>query len=255
MNDQNDEIEIDLWELLDLLLHKLWIIIPTAMVTFVIGFCIAMFAVTPMYESTTGIYVMSRQNSDTLSISDTQLSSQLTKDYEQLIQSRTVLEAVIAQTGIDESYGGLKSRVAISNVKDTRIIYITVTDANPEMARVLADAIREEGAQHIQAVTNVEAVNVVDEANLPTSPSSPSVAKWALIGGFIGAFASMAVIIIRFLMDDTIKSSEDVEKYLGWSTLALIPMMYSEGQQGKGKDSGKKKKNSSKNGLKAVSGK
>lgn len=246
MNDQNDEIEIDLWELLDLLLHKLWIIIPTAMVTFVIGFCIAMFAVTPMYQSTTGIYVMSRQNSDTLSVSDTQLSSQLTKDYEQLIQSRTVLESVIAQTGIDETYGGLKDRVAISNVKDTRIIYITVTDASPEMAKVLANAIREEGAKHIQAVTSVEAVNVVDEANLPTSPSSPSVAKWALIGGFIGAFVSMAVIVIRYLMDDTIKSSEDVEKYLGWSTLALIPMMYSEGQQGKGMERGKKKKSSSK---------
>ena len=246
MNDQNDEIEIDLWELLDLLLHKLWIIIPTAMVTFVIGFCIAMFAVTPMYESTTGIYVMSRQNSDTLSLSDTQLSSQLTRDYEELIQSRTVLESVIAKTGIDETYKGLKDRVAISNVRDTRIIYITVTDASPEIARMLADAIREEGARHIKDVTNVEAVNVVDEANLPTSPSSPSVAKWALIGGFIGAFVSMAVIVIRYLMDDTIKSSEDVEKYLGWSTLALIPMMYSDGQQGKGMELGKKKKSSSK---------
>ena len=113
MNDRNDEIEIDLWELLDLLLHKLWIIIPTAMVTFVIGFCIAMFAVTPMYQSTTGIYVMSRQNSDTLTISDTQLSSQLTRDYEELIQSRTVLESVIAKTGVDDTYGGLKDRVSI----------------------------------------------------------------------------------------------------------------------------------------------
>ena len=246
MNDQNDEIEIDLWELLDLLLHKLWIIIPTAMVTFVIGFCIAMFAVTPMYESTTGIYVMSRQNSDTLSLSDTQLSSQLTRDYEELIQSRTVLESVITQIGIDDTYENLKDRIAISNVKDTRIIYITVTDASPEIARTLANAIREVGAEHIRAVTDVEAVNVVDEANLPIKPSSPSVAKWALIGGFIGAFVSMAVIVIRYLMDDTIKSSEDVEKYLGWSTLALIPMMYSEGQQGKGMELGKKKKSSSK---------
>ena len=156
------------------------------------------------------------------------------------------METVIAQTGVEDSYSGLKSRVSISNVKDTRIIYITVTDASPEMARILANAIREIGAQHIKDVTNVEAVNVVDEANLPTSPSSPSVAKWALIGGFIGAIASMAVIIIRYLMDDTIKSSEDVEKYLGWSTLALIPMMYSEGQQGKGMELGKKKKSSSK---------
>ena len=239
MNEQNDEIEIDLLELLDVILRKFWIIVPTAMLTLVIGFFIAKFAITPMYKSTTGIYVMSRQSSDTLSLSDTQLSSQLTRDYEELIQSRTVLETVIAQTGIDETYAGLKSRISVSNVKDTRIIYITITDANPETARILANAIREEGARRIQAVTNVAAVNVVDEANLPTSPSSPSVAKWALIGGFLGAFASMAVIVIRYLLDDTIKSSEDVEKYLGWSTLALIPLMETDNQQSKSKTKSK----------------
>ena len=219
MNNQNDEIEIDLWELLDLLLHKLWIIIPTAMLGFAVGFVIAALFITPQYESSTGIYVMSKQNSDTLSYSDTQLSSQLTKDYEELIQSRTVLEAVIANLNlIDETYEGLKGRISISNVKDTRIIYITVTDPNPEMARQIADCIRE-----------------VAEANLPIEPASPSVAKWALIGAFAGVMISCLIIVVRFLMDDTIKSSEDVEKYLGWSTLALIPMMYSDSTQSKSK--------------------
>ena len=236
MNNQNDEIEIDLWELLDLLIHKLWIIIPTAMLGFAVGFVIAALFITPQYESSTGIYVMSKQNSDTLSYSDTQLSSQLTKDYEELIQSRTVLEAVIIRLNlIDETYEGLKNRLNISNVKDTRIIYITVTDPNPEMARQIADCIREVAAQHIKDVTDVEAVNVVDEANLPVGPSSPSVAKWALIGAFAGIAISCMIIIIRFLMDDTIKSSEDVDKYLGWSTLALIPMMYSDANQSKSK--------------------
>ena len=243
MNDQNDEIEIDLWELMEVLLRKIWIIIPSGVITFVIAFCIATFVVTPMYESSTGIYVMSKQNSDTLSYSDTQLSSQLTKDYEELIQSRSVLETVISYTGINETYDGLKDRIEISNVKDTRIIYITVRDANPEMAMNLANCIRDVAAQHIKAVTDVEAVNVVDEANLPTEPASPSILKWSVIGALIGLFISCVIIVIGFLMDDTIKTTEDVDKYLGWSTLAIIPVIY-EDQQGKGsKKNGKKKEN------------
>ena len=213
----------------------------SAMPAVAVGFVIAALFITPLYESSTGIYVMSKQNSDTLSYSDTQLSSQLTKDYEELIQSRTVLEAVIANLNlIDETYEGLKDRINISNVKDTRIIYITVTDPNPEMARQIADCIREVAAQHIKDVTDVEAVNVVDEANLPLEPSSPSVAKWALIGAFAGIMISCLIIVVRFLMDDTIKSSEDVEKYLGWSTLALIPMMYTDTPQNKSKNKSRK---------------
>ncbi len=240
MNNQNDEIEIDLRELFELLLHKIWIIIPTGMLTFVIGFVYAAFVLTPTYESTTGIYVMSRQSSDSLTLSDTQLSSQLTKDYEELIQSRTVLESVINQTGISDTYEGLKSRVSISNVGGTHIIYITVTDHDPETARMLADSIREASAVHIRDVTAVEAVNVVDEANLPTRPSGPPVAKWSILGAFVGIVLSSLIIVIRFLFDDTIKYSEDVEKYLGWSTLAIIPMMYGDNSKKQQRSKGKK---------------
>ena len=76
---------------------------------------------------------------------------------------------------------------------------------------------------------DIEAVNVVDNANLPDSPVSPSVPKWTLIGVAIGMIVSIAVIVIQHLLDDSIKSSEDIEKYLGISTLAVIPM--NEGEQ------------------------
>ena len=72
------------------------------------------------------------------------------------------------------------------------------------------------------------AVNLVDEGNVPLEPAAPSVLKWTAIGFMAGAFLSVAVIIVLFLLDDTIKSSEDIEKYLKLSTLGTIPIVASE---------------------------
>lgn len=227
MNDRDNDnvIEIDLEELFGLLLHRWWLILLAGIVTALAGFAVSAFLIAPKYESTTGIYVMNKQDGATLTYSDTQLSSQLTKDYEELITSRYVLETVIATCGLEDEYEGLAGRVTVENASDTRIIYITVKDTDPAMAQYIANTIREVASEHIKSVTDVEAVNVVDQANLPKNPSEPSIPMWTVVGAVIGICLVAAIIIIRYLTDDTIKSSEDVEKYLGFSTLALIPVI------------------------------
>ncbi len=242
-NKANDKNTIDLMEILGVLLHYAWIIIISAVVMTAAGFAVSKFVMTPMYTSDTGIYIMSKQNDQSsVTYSDTQLASQLTKDYEELITCRTVLENVIEECELNDSYRGLKSRVSVSNKANTRIITIAVTDASPEKAQTIANCIRETAAKHITNVTDIEAVTVVDEANLPTSPSEPSVKKYTLLAAMVGLVLSAGVIIIRFMLDDTIKTAEDVENYLGLSALALIPVMEVIDDQGNkaGKKSGKK---------------
>jgi len=223
---KNEEIEIDLGELFGVLLHYIWIIIICTVVMAGVGFGVSKFVMTPMYKSTTGIYIMAKQNNtSSVTYSDTQLATQLTKDYEELITCRTVLERVIEKCELSDSYGSLKSRVAVVNSNNTRIIYITVTDASPSRAQIVADSIREIASEHITNVTDTEAVTVVDEANLPKTPSEPSVKKWTLLAAVVGFILSAGFIVIRYLLDDSIKSAEDVENYLGLSTLAIIPVM------------------------------
>ncbi|MCR5256217.1 MAG: protein-tyrosine kinase [Acetatifactor sp.] len=220
-----DEIEIDLVEIFGLLMHRFWLLALSAIVCGAIAFMVSAFLVTPLYESTTKIYILNRQNGDSLTLTDAQLATQLTKDYEELVTSRTVLEDVIAEFDLTDSYKGLANRVAVSNTANTRIIAITVKDADPIMARDIANAIRDAAAKHIQAVMDIEAVNIVDDANLPDAPVSPSIPKWTLIGVMLGGVAAAGLVILRYLLDDTIKTSEDVEKYLELSTLALIPVV------------------------------
>ena len=228
-NTQVDEIEIDLREVFLILLGKLWLILLVGIFTAARAFVFSQFVMEPVYESTTQIYILNKQENNTVTYSDVQLGTQLTKDYAELIESRYVLESVIEElqlTAVDPEldYEAMLKKITVTTPTDTRILAITVSDTDPVLAMDIANSIREAAAVHIKNVMDIEAVNVVDTANLPTEKASPSVFKWTVIGGFIGMFLVMAIVLVWYLLDDTVKTSDDVEKYLGLSTLALIPL-------------------------------
>ena len=234
---KDDTVEINLWEIALYLFHWLWLLAVAGLVAGAIAFSYSAFILTPMYTSTTKVYILSKQgNDDKMTYSDTQLANNITKDFKEMIKSRTVVERVIQELNLNESYGSLSGRISVSNATDTREVGISVKDADPKKAQLLANAIRDVAAEHIREVMDLEAVNVVDEANLPTSPSEPSKKKYTLIGVLIGVVICAGVLILRFYLDDSIKSSDDIEKYLGLSTLASIPVFESE------EDAKKKKK-------------
>ena len=209
---ESDEIEIDLGELLYYLLGKIWYVLIAAAALGALSLALTFFLIKPTYKSTTQMYVLNRQNTDTLTQSDLQSSSTLTNDYVVLIQSRTVLEKVIADMGLDMTYEALQEELSVSAVRDTRIISISVTDHDPYQARELANAIREEAGERIKTVMNIEAVNVVEEANIPTHKAGPSLKKSLLIGVLLGAFAVLAYFTLMFILDDKVNDAEDVEK-------------------------------------------
>ncbi len=222
---ENDVIEVDLLEMINILWSRVLIILGAGLLAAVIGFVISRFVLTPTYESTTKIYILNKSENTAVTYSDVQMGTQLTKDYAELINSRYVLETVIGQLSLSEmEYKDLLKKVSVNTPTDTRIVSITVTDIDPQQAQDIANCIREVAGAHIQNVMDIDAVNVVEEANFPTIKAGPSVIKWTVIGGILGVFLVCAVILIHYLLDDTIKSSEDVEKYLGLSTLALIPV-------------------------------
>ena len=232
---QTDEIEIDLWEICLVLIHNLALIISVGIMVALGAFLFTQLLVTPTYESTTKIYILNKQENASVTYSDIQLGTQLTKDYAELIQSRFVLEEVVQGMGLDLTYEQMKEKVSVTTPTDTRILAITVKDSDPVMAMKMANAIREAAAVHIMNVMDIQAVNVAETANMPMKKSSPSVLRNTFIGGLLGVFLIIAVVLVRYLMDDTVKTPEDVEKYLQLSTLAVIPL-------NEGESEGKKKK-------------
>ena len=227
--EQDNEVEINLMELLPYLLHWLWLLLVVGLLTGAIGFAISAFVMTPMYQSTTKVYILSKNNkNDNVTVSDTQLATALTKDFKEMIKSRYVVETVIEQCELKESYEALAGNISVSNTTDTRIIGISVKDADPKRAQYIANAIRDVAAVHLKNVMDLEAVNVVEEANLPDRPVEPSKKKFTLIGFAIGFVLCGGILVLRYYLDDSIKTSEDIEKYLDMTVLASIPVFEDE---------------------------
>ena len=224
-----DVMTIDLVEVFQVIRHWLWLIVLVALACGTAAYAFSKFVLPEEFESTTKIYVLDKSgaggtNSQS-TYSDLQVGMQLTKDYVELIKSRTVLEAVMKDNHLDQTYTyeQFAEMVNVQTPADTRIVTITVTNHDPALAQKLADDIRKRSGELIIKTMQIDAVNTYEKANYPDRKSAPSCGRWAVVAALIGALAVSAVVIARYLLDDTIKTSDDVEKYLGLSNLALIP--------------------------------
>lgn len=225
---ENDEMEIDLREIMMILVGKLPLMIAVGLCVAMLAFLGSKFILSPIYESTTKIYILNKQDNASVTYTDLQMGTQLTKDYAEMIKSRFVLEAVIEQLGLEEDYETLSEMVSVTTPADTRVLSITVSDKSPVRAMKIANAVREASADHISNVMDIEAVNVVETANVPIYKASPHTGRNTLLGGIIGVFLVGAVAVIAHLLNDTVRTAEDVERYLGLPTLAVIPMNEAE---------------------------
>ena len=219
----NDEIEIDLLELFHVVMRKMWIIIASMLIGALIMGVYTSVMVTPMYKATSTIYILGNTSENNVEMSDLQVGSQLTKDYQELIKKRSVLGPVIDKLNLEMSYDALKDSVSVTNAQDTRLVEISVTNADPELASKIADEIALTTINKVAEVMKTDKPSLVEKAFVPTAPVSPNLPKNVVLGALLMAIVVVGVIVVKYLLDDTVKTEEDVKKYLGLNTLASLP--------------------------------
>lgn len=224
-NANDDEIVIDLEELLLAVKSKLHLILLSGILMALLAFAGTKYLITPMYTSVTKMYVLSKQDSSAaVTYSDLQTGTQLTKDYAELVKSRPVLEKVISVLNLDISTEELKNSITVETPTDTRILSISVESDDPQEAKEIADALRDTVSNQITKIMHVESVETIEDGNLPTAPSSPSLKKNMVLGGAAGIFLALAILLWGVIRDDSIKTPDDVEQYLGLNVLTSIPV-------------------------------
>ena len=219
----DDGGEIDLVEIFYLFWGHTIQIILCAVLGGLLAFGYTRFLVTPLYQAEAKLYMVSASAGSMISISDLQLGSQLTADYKQLMVSRPLLEDVIEELDLNMGYGALKSMISVSNPTDTRILSVSVASADPQLSCDIANELVDQAVIYLPRVMECDKPNVVERAVVPGGPYSPNYARNVFLGVVAGIVLCCGVLLVRFLVNDTFVTADDLARRFGAQPLASIP--------------------------------
>lgn len=220
-NTQNAE-EIDLLELLRALKKRVLLIILVGLAFGCFSSVYTGLFVEPVYTSTATMLVLTGETTIS-SLTDLQIGTQLTNDYSVLITSRPVLQDVVDNLDLDMDYKDLRENVTVANPDDTRILQLSVDSNDAEQAKQIADELAAVSSDYIGDQMEVVPPKIIEEGEIPTTRTSPSMIRAALLGLLLGVALSGGVICVMTILDDTIKSEDDIAEYLGISVLSSVP--------------------------------
>lgn len=246
---EKKEYEVDMRRLMGAVLHRSWLIVLVSILCAVAIFCVTMFCITPLYQSSAMFYV----NNSNVSIGEASLSissaditaaKSLVDSYIVILNTRATLNDVIDYSGVSRTYEELKNMISASSVNATEIFQVVVTSPDPKEAEQLANAIAYILPKRIASIIEGTSAQIVDSAVIASKPSSPSYVQNTLVGFILGFALSMAFVVLREIFDVTIRSEEDVTQSCNHPILSSVPDMNaaSKGSYYYYSSSGEKKK-------------
>lgn len=219
----NDEIEIDLAEIFYYLKSKLkWLILVFVLGALAAG-SLTYWLIVPRYTATAKIYMVSASSESVLNLSDLNLGTSLAEDYAELIKIRPVFNEVADKLGLSYEYEEMLEMVKIETVGNTRLLAVSAESTDPKEAQGIANGLADAAVTYIPRLMETSTPNIAEYAIVPTKKSSPNLAANVIIGALLSTVMLMAVFVVRYVMDDTLNSVEDVEKLFGAMPLTIIP--------------------------------
>ena len=220
---RDEEMEIDLIELFGFFMTKIWWIIGAFIIGALLAGLITHFAITPKYTATAKMYMVSSSSQSVVDLTDLNIGQTISGDYVELLKTRPIVEGVIQEQNLQYSYKELVGMIDLSIINNTRIIQINVTSTDKREAMDIANALAEKGVTELPKLMETPEPHIAEYAIVPVNKSSPSLTKNTMIGALLALLAMLAVFTVQFLMDDTFKYAEDIEKEFGVMPLTVIP--------------------------------
>ena len=226
--------EIDLKELLLVYWKKKWFVAIVTLISIAIGYVYSYYHIVPKYEATTTLMLgrisnFSSESTETrddyqIAQSEITINSSLVSTYSKLITSRTLVQKVIANLNLNLNEGAIIGSTTVSRVEQTQLIQIRVRNTNPELACKIANEIAKVFSEQIKDIYNINNVYIVDKAIPSGTPYNINHKKDLGISALIGFVLSSGLILLYYLLDNTVKSEEQLEENIGVKNLINIPL-------------------------------
>lgn len=225
-----EAVELNLREMYKILLKRAWIIILCAILVGASVFAYTVNFVTPKYEAKVTIYVNNNSSKESayISSSDLAVALRLVATYVNIIQSNTVLEKVIDETGLMLTTDQVRKMISAEPLGETEMFEVTVTTPNAQMSADIANAIAAVAPEVIAVIIEGSSAKIIDYARVPEHHCEPNYITNALIGTFVGALLAVAVILLQSILDVRVHNEEDLTKICSVPVLGVIPDLTNE---------------------------
>ena len=234
--------DVDIGRLLGAVLRRAWLVVITAVICAAVAFAGTKWLVTPQYEAAVMMYVnnanVSLRHMVTYFTGDSlRIARYLVDTYIVVLRSRTTLEEVIAQAGIDADVETIRDHIIIEinetmtaeSVDETEIFKVVVRRDNPEEAERIANAIAVVLPRRIAEIMDKTSAKMVDAAVMPTSPVLPRPMNGLFLGGIFGGVLGVWFIVRRELFDNRVRVAADLEQFGEIVVLSEIPDLSDKG--------------------------
>lgn len=212
---------IDMIAMLFFILRRAYWIVLAAVIGAAAARYYAAHFVTPLYQATSKLYIAGSDS--TISEKDLWLGSYLAKDFQEAVKTWRVYELANERLNLNYSYESLTGMVSTRNPSGSHLLYITVTSPKAEEAQQVADTYAEAIQEYIETVMNVKRPQLLEKARKPSVPVSPNVKRSTRNGATVGALVPAILLVILFLLDDRIRSEDDIANAVQLPILGTIP--------------------------------
>ena len=215
--------EIDLLELFRAILKHIKLIIVLCILFGLGGFFGTKLLITPTYTASTSIYLTPQiSESGSLDYNSQMANSKLVTNVVNLLTQNNIMSEVAKDVGL-ENASSVKKCVNVTNQTDTEIVTITATTTDPKLSKDIANGTVNTFIKTMQKNLNVRNIEVVDKAKLSYIPSGPSVKKNTMMATIVGFVLGCGYAVLKFLLDNRLRTKEEAEKYLGIPVFCEIP--------------------------------
>ena len=217
------ETTIDLVELASHILSKWEYVLMGVLLGALVLNAVSFFLMKPTYKSTAKLYIVTASGDSVIDLTDLNIGTNLTNDYQELIMSYPVLDQVIQILNLDMTSSKLAGLISVTNPTSTRVLTLTATTNDPELSMNIANTLAGVAIEYLPETMSTNKPNVAQVAKLPTEKSSPSYTKNTILGALIGFVLIVGLFTVQFIFDDTVKTQEDVESLFNVAVLSIVP--------------------------------
>lgn len=211
---------------IEIVVNNLLLIVLITLFTTMLTAYLVLFRIAPVYESSASLYVMENDLSSG-QYTDMTVIKQLVKDYQSILSSRMITDMVEKSVGLkSDEVSDITRNVYVSQQGDANIIVLRVRNKSPKMAQNITENFSKLFIEKISDISTVKNVTVkaIDKPELPKMPISPRNKLDIAVAFMLSFTASLGFVFLKEYFDTSLKTVEDVEKYLNLKVLGTIPV-------------------------------